>query len=72
MLPGIALNGIQFSESYIATGSDDGYLRLWPLDLSTVFLEAKHEGPVADVDITPGMIFPTLQSLGSHYSFQMV
>lgn len=49
---GIRLNAVRFAESYLATGSDDGFLRLWPLDLSTVFLEAKHEGSVADLDLT--------------------
>nr|XP_039271031.1 WD repeat-containing protein 90-like [Styela clava] len=49
---GIRLNVIRFADSYLATGSDDGFLRLWPLDLSTVFLEAKHEGSVVDIDLT--------------------
>ncbi|XP_069547580.1 WD repeat-containing protein 90 [Brachyistius frenatus] len=30
-------------------GSEDGFLRLWPLDFSAVFLEAEHEGPVSVV-----------------------
>ncbi|KAJ7305716.1 hypothetical protein JRQ81_010082 [Phrynocephalus forsythii] len=38
--PGIALNGICLSPSFCATASEDGYLRLWPLDFSEVFLEA--------------------------------
>uniref|UniRef100_W5M6P3 WD repeat domain 90 n=1 Tax=Lepisosteus oculatus TaxID=7918 RepID=W5M6P3_LEPOC len=38
--PGIAVNSISISSAFCATGSEDGYLRLWPLDFSTVFLEA--------------------------------
>nr|XP_006813552.1 PREDICTED: WD repeat-containing protein 90-like [Saccoglossus kowalevskii] len=49
---GIAINSICVNQSYCVTGSDDGYLRLWPLDFSSVFLEAEHEGPVSAVDIT--------------------
>ena len=37
---GLSLNSICVNDSYCATGSDDGILRLWPLDFSTVFLEA--------------------------------
>ena len=37
---GIRLNSLYVNESFCATGSDDGFLRLWPLDFSTVFLEA--------------------------------
>lgn len=38
--PGIAINSISVSSSFCATGSEDGFLRLWPLDFSSVFLEA--------------------------------
>jgi WD40 repeat protein len=31
------------------TGSDDGYIRVWPLDFSDFFLEAEHESPVMSV-----------------------
>lgn len=34
------------------TGSDDGFLRLWPLTFREVYLEAEHEGPVTAVDIS--------------------
>ncbi|XP_078415215.1 WD repeat-containing protein 90 [Cetorhinus maximus] len=50
---GIAINSISVSAAFCATGSDDGYLRLWPLDFSTVFLEAEHEGGVSFVNIDP-------------------
>ncbi|KAK2180206.1 hypothetical protein NP493_453g01010 [Ridgeia piscesae] len=32
--------------------SEDGFLRLWPLDFKHVYLEAEHEGPVSAVDIS--------------------
>lgn len=38
--PGIAINSISISSAFCATGSEDGYLRLWPLDFSAVVLEA--------------------------------
>uniref|UniRef100_H2XLL8 CFA20 domain-containing protein n=1 Tax=Ciona intestinalis TaxID=7719 RepID=H2XLL8_CIOIN len=50
---GLSLNTVRFTDSYVATGSDDGFLRLWPLDLSSAFIEAEHEGSVSDIDITP-------------------
>ncbi|XP_056285490.1 WD repeat-containing protein 90 isoform X2 [Pseudoliparis swirei] len=45
--PGIAINSISVSSSFCCTGSEDGFLRLWPLDFSSIFLEAEHEGPVS-------------------------
>ncbi len=35
------------------TGSEDTYLRVWPLDFSEFFMEAKHEGTVGAVEISP-------------------
>ncbi|XP_053722443.1 WD repeat-containing protein 90 isoform X2 [Synchiropus splendidus] len=51
--PGIAITSISVSSSFCATGSEDGVLRLWPLNFSAVFLEAEHEGPVSLVSISP-------------------
>ncbi|XP_053132932.1 WD repeat-containing protein 90 [Hemicordylus capensis] len=51
--PGIALNSICLSSSFCATASEDGYVRLWPLDFSEVFLEAEHNNPVSSVLISP-------------------
>uniref|UniRef100_A0A8C6KYC9 WD repeat domain 90 n=1 Tax=Nothobranchius furzeri TaxID=105023 RepID=A0A8C6KYC9_NOTFU len=47
--PGIPINSISVSSSFCATGSEDGFLRLWSLDFSAVLLEAEHEGPVSEV-----------------------
>ncbi|NXL63252.1 WDR90 protein, partial [Chordeiles acutipennis] len=51
--PGIAINSISISSAFCAMGSEDGYLRLWPLDFSGVILEAEHEAPVSSVCISP-------------------
>ncbi|KFR16439.1 WD repeat-containing protein 90, partial [Opisthocomus hoazin] len=51
--PGIAINSISISSTFCAMGSEDGYLRLWPLDFSAVVLEAEHEAPVSSVCISP-------------------
>ena len=48
---GIGINCISVNEAFCVTGSDDGYLRLWPLDFSGVILEAEHDGPVSGLDI---------------------
>ncbi|XP_075890586.1 WD repeat-containing protein 90 [Nelusetta ayraudi] len=50
--PAIAINSICVSSSFCCTGSEDGFLRLWPLDFSAVFLEAEHEGPVSLVSVS--------------------
>lgn len=34
------------------TGSQDQYIRVWPLDFSEFFLEAKHEGVIISLDIS--------------------
>uniref|UniRef100_A0A8C6J029 WD repeat domain 90 n=1 Tax=Melopsittacus undulatus TaxID=13146 RepID=A0A8C6J029_MELUD len=50
---GIAINSISISSHFCATGSEDGFLRLWPLDFSGVVAEAEHEAPVSYVCISP-------------------
>ena len=49
---GIAINSLSINETFCVTGSDDGFLRLWPLDFANVYLEAEHEGPVTAVDFS--------------------
>ncbi|XP_055991072.1 WD repeat-containing protein 90 [Sorex fumeus] len=51
--PGIAISCISVSQTLCAVGSEDGHLRLWPLDFSAVLLETGHEGPVATVQVSP-------------------
>lgn len=38
--PGISISSLSVSQAVCAMGSEDGYLRLWPLDFSSVLLEA--------------------------------
>uniref|UniRef100_U3JPK0 WD repeat domain 90 n=1 Tax=Ficedula albicollis TaxID=59894 RepID=U3JPK0_FICAL len=51
--PGIAINSISISSTFCATGSEDGYMRLWLLDFSAAVLEAEHEASVSSVCISP-------------------
>ncbi|XP_041262484.1 WD repeat-containing protein 90 isoform X5 [Onychostruthus taczanowskii] len=51
--PGIAINSISMSSTFCATGSEDGYVRLWLLDFSAAVLEAEHEASVSSVCISP-------------------
>ena len=44
---------VAINEGFCVTGSEDKYLRVWPLDFSDYFLEAEHEGPVQSVDVSP-------------------
>jgi len=48
-----AIYSISVNEAFCVTGSEDTYLRVWPLDFSEFFMEAKHEGTVCSVDISP-------------------
>ena len=47
-----AIYSIAVNETFVVTGSEDMYLRVWALDFSEFFMEAKHEGPVCSVDIS--------------------
>lgn len=47
-----AIYTIAVNEAFCATGSEDQFLRVWPLDFSQFFMEAKHEGTVCSVDIS--------------------
>jgi hypothetical protein len=47
-----AIYSIAVNDAFCVTGSEDTYLRVWPLDFSEFFMEAKHEGTVSAVDIS--------------------
>ncbi|XP_041603011.1 WD repeat-containing protein 90 isoform X3 [Vulpes lagopus] len=67
--PGISISSLSMSQATCAVGSEDGYLRLWPLDFSSVLLEAEHEGPVTWVRVSPdGLRVLSATSLG-HLGF---
>jgi len=46
-----AILSIKCNPAYVATGSEDLYLRVWPFDFSEFFIEAKHSGAVTNLDI---------------------
>ena len=43
---------IAISSGFCVTGSQDQYLRVWPLDFSEFYLEAYHEGVIISLDIS--------------------
>ncbi|XP_006873982.1 PREDICTED: WD repeat-containing protein 90 [Chrysochloris asiatica] len=51
--PGVTISSLSVSPALCAVGSEDCYLRLWPLDFSAVLLEAEHEGPISSVRFSP-------------------
>lgn len=47
-----AIYSIAVNEAFCVTGSEDKFVRVWPLDFSEFYLEAKHENTVCSVDIS--------------------
>ncbi len=47
-----AILALAVNEAFCATGSQDGYLRIWPVDFSEFLIEAKHDTGVCAVDIS--------------------
>ena len=47
-----AIYALAVNEAFCVTGSEDKFLRVWPLDFSEFVMEAKHEGTVCSVDIS--------------------
>jgi WD40 repeat protein len=48
------IRSISVNEGFCATGSDDGFLRLWPLDFADFYLQAQHKAPVCGLSIAKG------------------
>lgn len=46
-----AINAISVNDAFCSTGSEDGYLRVWPIDFSEFLIEAKHDSPIVSIDI---------------------
>ncbi|XP_006894964.1 PREDICTED: WD repeat-containing protein 90 [Elephantulus edwardii] len=62
---GVVISSLSISAAVCAVGSEDHYLRLWPLDFSAVLLETEHEGPVSSVCVSPdGLRVLTTTSTG--------
>lgn len=49
----LRLNSLTVTSSFCATGSDDGFVRVWSLDFSQVSVEAEHEAPISIVRFSP-------------------
>lgn len=47
-----AINSIVVSEGFCVTGSDDRFLRVWPVDFTDFFLEAEHEAPITSIGVS--------------------
>jgi len=47
-----AITALSISAGFCVTGSEDFYLRVWPLDFSEFIIEAKHEGILISLDIS--------------------
>ena len=61
-----AINSLIINEGFCITGSDDRFLRMWPVDFSDYFLEAEHETAVTAVGVTPdGLAIAALTAGGS-------
>ncbi|EAW85771.1 hCG1985539, isoform CRA_c [Homo sapiens] len=67
--PGIAISSLSVSPAMCAVGSEDGFLRLWPLDFSSVLLEAEHEGPVSSVCVSPDGLRVLSATSSGHLGF---
>ncbi|KFO34771.1 WD repeat-containing protein 90 [Fukomys damarensis] len=67
--PGIAISSLSVSPTTCAVGCEDGYLRLWPLDFSSVLLEAEHEGPISSVCMSPDGLRVLSATSSSHLGF---
>ena len=46
------INDLQVCEGFAVTASDDGFLRVWPVDFSDFFLEAEHESAVTSCSVS--------------------
>uniref|UniRef100_K3WKU4 WDR90/POC16 second beta-propeller domain-containing protein n=1 Tax=Globisporangium ultimum (strain ATCC 200006 / CBS 805.95 / DAOM BR144) TaxID=431595 RepID=K3WKU4_GLOUD len=47
-----AINCLSINEGFCVTGSEDQFLRVWPLDFTDFFLEAQHEAGVASAEVS--------------------
>ena len=50
--PPSGLTSLVVHEAFCVTGGEDGLLRVWPLDFSSVLLEAHHDSPIAGIMVS--------------------
>ncbi|KAF4752392.1 WD repeat domain 90 [Perkinsus olseni] len=50
---GCPIWAITVTEGFVCTAGDDGYVRVWPLDFTNYYMQAKLPGPVYGLDLTP-------------------
>ncbi|KAM5331996.1 WD repeat-containing protein 90 isoform 3-T3 [Glossophaga mutica] len=67
--PGVAISSLSVSRAECAVGSEDGCLRLWSLDFSSVLLEAEHEGPISSVCLSPDGLRVLSTTSSGHLGF---
>lgn len=46
------ISSLVVSAGFCVTGSKDQFLRVWPLDFSEFYIEAKHEGIITSLDVS--------------------
>lgn len=51
--PALRLNSLTISDKFCVTGSEDGVVRIWPLDFGQVSVEAEHEACIGVVRFSP-------------------
>lgn len=51
----LRLNSLTVSDSFCATGSEDGFVRIWTLDFGQVSVEAEHEAALGLVRFSPDL-----------------
>eukprot|EP01138_Halocafeteria_seosinensis_P001716 gb/GECG01001759.1/.p1 GENE.gb/GECG01001759.1/~~gb/GECG01001759.1/.p1 ORF type:complete len:2484 (+),score=303.27 gb/GECG01001759.1/:1-7452(+) len=60
------IHGIDVNEGFFVSCGADGFLRMWPHDFGTFFLEAHHDCPVTSASISPdGLKIASVTLLGS-------
>jgi WD40 repeat protein len=60
-----AICSLTVSAGFCVSGGEDYYLRVWPLDFSEFFMEAKHEGVVISLDVSSdGLVLASGTSTG--------
>ena len=46
------IRSISISAGFAITGSDDCFLRVWPLEFDDYYMQARHQGSVVALDVS--------------------